>query len=37
MRIHPGLHAEVADRAFATGKTVNQWLAELIEQAVCEG
>lgn len=35
LRIHPGLHAELAARAFASGKTVNQWLAELIEQAVC--
>ena len=36
LRIHPGLHAELAARTFAAGKTVNQWLAELIEQAVCE-
>ncbi|MCI5168507.1 MAG: type II toxin-antitoxin system HicB family antitoxin [Candidatus Electrothrix sp. GM3_4] len=35
LRIHPGLHAELAARAFASGKTVNQWLAEMIEQAVC--
>jgi len=36
LRIHPGLHAEIAARAFASGKSVNRWLAELIEQAVCE-
>ena len=36
LRIHPGLHAEIVARAFASGKTVNQWLAEMIEQAVCE-
>ncbi len=35
LRIHPGLHAEVAAQAFASGKTVNQWLAEMIEQVVC--
>ena len=35
LRIHPGLHAELAARAFASGKTVNQWLAEMIGQAVC--
>ena len=36
LQIHPGLHAELVARAFASGKTVNQWLAEMIEQAVCE-
>jgi predicted HicB family RNase H-like nuclease len=36
LRIHPGLHAEIAARSFASGKTINQWLAEVIEQAVCE-
>ena len=36
LRIHPGLHAELAARAFAAGKNVNRWLAELIEQAVYE-
>ncbi|WP_339134934.1 MAG: type II toxin-antitoxin system HicB family antitoxin [Candidatus Electrothrix sp. GW3-4] len=35
VQIHPGLHAEVVARAFASGKTVNQWLAEMIEQVVC--
>jgi predicted HicB family RNase H-like nuclease len=32
LRIPPELHAEIASRASATGKSLNQWIVETIDQ-----
>lgn len=32
LRISPDLHAEVTERAMATGKSLNQWITDLINQ-----
>jgi predicted HicB family RNase H-like nuclease len=34
LRIPPELHAEIASRASAEGKSLNQWIAETIEEIV---
>ncbi len=34
LRINPGLHAEVSERAMATGKSLNQWITDLIDQSI---
>ena len=34
LRIPPGLHAEIAARASAAGKSLNQWVADLIDQSM---
>jgi predicted HicB family RNase H-like nuclease len=34
LRIPPELHAEIAARAAAEGKSLNQWIVETIDQMV---
>ena len=34
LRIHPNLHAELAARAAAEGKSLNQWVAEALDQII---
>lgn len=34
LRINPGLHAEVSARAMAAGKSLNQWISDLIDQSI---
>ena len=34
LRIPPELHAEIASRALAEGKSLNQWIVEAIDQVV---
>ncbi len=34
LRINPDLHAEVSARAMATGKSLNQWITDLINQSI---
>ncbi len=34
LRIPPQLHAEIADRAVAAGKSLNQWLADTLDQYI---
>ena len=34
LRIPPNLHAEVAARAAAEGKSLNQWVAETLDQMI---
>ncbi|MCI5223036.1 MAG: type II toxin-antitoxin system HicB family antitoxin [Candidatus Electrothrix sp. AR4] len=34
LRIQPGLHAEITARATAAGKSLNQWIADLIDQSL---
>lgn len=37
LRIPPELHAEIASRASAEGKSLNQWIVETIDQIVHAG
>ncbi len=34
LRIPPELHAEISSRASAEGKSLNQWIVEMLEQLV---
>ncbi|MBF0233770.1 MAG: type II toxin-antitoxin system HicB family antitoxin [Desulfamplus sp.] len=34
LQIQPGLHAEIAARAVAAGKSMNQWVADVINQSI---
>ena len=34
LRVSPELHAEIASRASAEGKSLNQWIVETIDQIV---
>lgn len=34
LRVSPQLHAEIAARAATTGKSLNQWVADALEQSV---
>ena len=34
LRVSPALHAEIAARATAAGKSLNQWAADALDQAV---
>lgn len=34
LRISPSLHAEIAARATATGKSLNQWVADMLDRSV---
>ena len=34
LRIQPNLHAEIVARASAAGKSLNQWVADLIDQSL---
>ena len=34
LRISPNLHAEIAAQATATGKSLNQWIADMLDQSV---
>jgi len=34
LRIPPKLHSEIADRAVAEEKSINQWVADVIEQTL---
>ena len=34
LQIQPKLHAEIAVRAVAAGKSLNQWVADLINQSI---
>jgi predicted HicB family RNase H-like nuclease len=34
LRISPSLHAEIATRAAAEGKSINQWVAETLDQII---
>ena len=34
LRIPPNLHAEIAARAAAEGKSINQWVAETLDQII---
>jgi len=34
LKVAPELHAKIAARASAAGKTINQWLAEMLNQIV---
>jgi predicted HicB family RNase H-like nuclease len=34
LRVSPKLHAEIAARAAAAGKSLNQWVADILDQAI---
>ena len=34
LRISPEMHAEIASRASADGKSLNQWVVEMLDQIV---
>lgn len=34
LRVPPDLHAEIASRAAAAGKSLNQWVADMLDQIV---
>jgi predicted HicB family RNase H-like nuclease len=34
LRISPSLHAEIAAKATAAGKSLNQWIADMLDQSV---
>jgi predicted HicB family RNase H-like nuclease len=34
LRVSPELHAEISTRAAAAGKSLNQWLADLIDEVI---
>ena len=34
LRIPPDLHAEIATKATAAGKSLNQWIADMLDQSV---
>jgi predicted HicB family RNase H-like nuclease len=36
LRIPPGLHSKIANRATAENKSINQWVAEVLEHTVNE-
>jgi predicted HicB family RNase H-like nuclease len=36
LRIPPGLHSEIAARATAAGKSINQWVSEILKRATHE-
>ncbi len=36
LRIPPGLHSEIAARARAEDKSINQWVSEVLEQSIGE-
>lgn len=36
LRIPPGLHSKVANRAKAEDKSINQWVSEVLEHSVSE-
>ena len=36
LRIQPQLHAEVAAKAIAAGKSLNQWVTDLLDQSIHE-
>ena len=36
LRISPGLHSEIAVRAKAEDKSINQWVSEVLDESVAE-
>ncbi len=36
LRIPPGLHSEIAARAAAAGKSINQWVSEILKRSTHE-
>jgi predicted HicB family RNase H-like nuclease len=34
LRVSPELHAEIAARAAAAGKSLNQWVADILDQTI---
>jgi predicted HicB family RNase H-like nuclease len=34
LRLTPAVHAEIATRAAAAGKSLNQWVAEMLEEII---
>jgi len=36
LRIPPGLHSEIAARARAAGKSINQWVSEILKRSIIE-
>ncbi len=34
LRVSPQLHAEIAERAAAAGKSLNQWVTEVLDQSI---
>lgn len=34
LRVSPQLHAEIATRALAEGKSLNQWVADILDESV---
>ncbi len=36
LRIPPGLHGKIAVRAKAEGKSINQWVSEILDESVAE-
>jgi predicted HicB family RNase H-like nuclease len=36
LRIPPGLHSEIAKRATAEDKSINQWVSDVLEHSVSE-
>ncbi len=34
LRVSPKLHAEIATRAAAAGKSLNQWVADMLDQSI---
>lgn len=36
LRVSPELHAEIATRAAAAGKSLNQWVADVLDESVKE-
>jgi len=37
LRIPPGLHGEIAARAKAEDKSINQWVSEILGESIAEG
>ncbi len=37
LRIPPGLHGRIAIRAKAEGKSINQWVSEILDESVADG
>jgi len=36
LRIPPGVHSEIAARARAAGKSINQWISEILKRSIIE-
>jgi predicted HicB family RNase H-like nuclease len=37
LRIPPGLHGRIAIQAKAEGKSINQWVSEILDESVAGG